>query len=134
MLSIVDARERAFQRAIATGRMADMGTIHARQAAEGNQTCFGRAMEACPHSRCRWHRECMELMAFVPRSQRAEIDLSVHRPLPRLAGGDQIPESNRFQWRAGPADEAVAPGGASVGGRVAVAAADDAQPSLAGPS
>jgi hypothetical protein len=67
MLQLVDARERTFRFAIATGRMADIGLIHARQQAEGNQPCFGRAVQPCPHAHCRWHRDCMELMAFVPR-------------------------------------------------------------------
>jgi len=100
MLSIPDARERAFRHAISSGRMADIGMIHARQAAEGHDSCFGRVMQACPRSNCRWHRDCMELMAFVPRRQGRDIELSVIAAGSTLGGGDNVRGLGQFEWRA----------------------------------
>lgn len=132
MLSIPDARERAFQHAISSGRMADIGMIHARQSAEGNEACFGRVMQACPRSNCRWHRDCMDLMAFTPRPPGGRIELSVIAAGSTLGGGDNVCERGRFEWRA----NADSPGNTrGSGGAGAVAhchAAGDVAASVAG--
>lgn len=128
MLSISDARERAFQHAIASGRMSDIGMIHSRQAAEGNEACFGRVMQACPRSHCRWHRECMELMAFAPQRRGLGIELSVLGAASTLGGGDSS-RPGRFEWRAN-ADSLERVGGGRTSDSVAraVTARDVAAP------
>lgn len=99
MIPLVAAVDRAARRAIETGLLTDLRLIHRYQQAEGHQACFGRMQRPCPHARCRWHRECMELMAFVPRQLRddevalpviaaastlspSERDTGVHTPAP----------------------------------------------------
>jgi hypothetical protein len=66
MLPYPIARARALRRAVLTGQLAEMDFIHAIQAAEGSQTCFGRAEADCKQADCRWHDECMALAELSP--------------------------------------------------------------------
>ena len=70
MLDVHTARGRAAQYALQTGQLSDMNLIHTMQRYDGFEACFGRALGVCPHSHCRWHRECMALMAFSPTEAR----------------------------------------------------------------
>jgi hypothetical protein len=69
MLDIHIARDRAVRRAIDTGDMPNIDLIHAIQRTEGLRPCFGRAEEHCPCGTCRWHSQCMALVAYCPAAQ-----------------------------------------------------------------
>lgn len=99
MLSLPVARERAFRRAIETGRMTDLAVVHARQEREGYTACFGRSMGACPQIGCRWFDECMELMAFVPVSRLGHLSMGASEN--RVAAGGDAALADQFNWRAG---------------------------------
>lgn len=62
MLSFPAAHERAIQRAIDTGTLAEMDFIHSVQQAEGVMPCFGRMEDSCRNVTCRWYGECMLLV------------------------------------------------------------------------
>jgi len=63
MLTYPAAHDRALRRAISTGELAEMDFIHSIQEAEGVFPCFGRMEEPCDKVTCRWHEECMALLA-----------------------------------------------------------------------
>lgn len=111
MLPLPVARERAFRRAIETGRMADLALIHARQEREGFTACFGRATGACAQIGCRWFDDCMDLMAFVPVERLSRLSMAAG-PNTVAAGVDSA-DSNYLNWRA-----AAVGGDAGVGGDV----------------
>lgn len=76
MLDFVPARDKAVYYAIETGKMPNIHLIHTIQKTEGYEQCFGRATSACPHSHCRWHHECMALMAFTPPTDRPACEFN----------------------------------------------------------
>ena len=78
MLDFYEARDRALRMAIATGEMADINLIHAIQREEGCEPCFGRAEQRCAHTSCRWHCQCMALVAFGHRDL-AECRAALHQ-------------------------------------------------------
>ena len=66
MLDFRAANDRAVRFAIQRGEMPNLHIIQATQRQEGFEPCFGRAVETCTQTRCRWYGACMELARFDP--------------------------------------------------------------------
>jgi hypothetical protein len=66
MLDFRAANDRAVRFAIQRGEMPNLNIIQALQRQEGYEPCFGRAVETCTQTRCRWYGSCMELARFDP--------------------------------------------------------------------
>jgi hypothetical protein len=69
MLSVHVARDRAIKRAIDTGDLPNIDLIHTIQRTEGYRPCFGLAEEHCQKATCRWHSQCMALLAYRPAAR-----------------------------------------------------------------
>lgn len=74
MLDIHVAKDRAVHFSVFSGHMPNFDLIHARQRAEGFETCFGRCVEDCRQVHCRWYLECMALVRFDARRKLSADD------------------------------------------------------------
>ena len=117
MLEYHVASDRAVRYAIETGRMPNISLIHEMQRAEGFETCFGRAVTHCERTHCRWHGECMALLAFKPKEEvcnlsdrnksqaRTEHLLATHSDATLRGLPDRGPD--HAEWAATPQRESI---------------------------
>ena len=61
MMNMTEIRKKALLLNMDPGKMKKADLIHAIQAAEGNQQCYGHSHGSCPYTGCCFRSDCLRI-------------------------------------------------------------------------